>query len=261
MYLLGSVQGCNICYNEAVICDLQITKLKMGEDLLQENHLKALIACRLFDGMQRSEVENLLSGEQCHLSYYNPGALIAFRGDVYTHLWILVQGRVAAEFQDFGGKVLKVETLKDSEPIASSILFAPENHLPVNLSAETEVVICSIPRPQVIRVLQRNERFLTNFLRDTGLRLTILAEKLRLVQFTTIKEKIASYLLDQATTQGTDSPLLSLTKETLAEVFGVTRPSLSREFSQLCASGILSQAGRQIHILKREELEAILSES
>ena len=227
---------------------------------MQDTHLKALIACHLFDGMQRSEVENLFFGEQYQLFYYNPGALIAFRGDVYTNLWIIVQGRVSAEFQDFGGKVLKVETLKTSEPVASSILFAPQNNLPVNLTAETDVALCSIPRPQVIRLLQQNERFLTNFLQDTGLRLSILAEKLRLVQFATITEKIASYLLDQADTQGTESPVLPLTKEALAEIFGVTRPSLSREFSHLCGRGILSQAGRQIHILKREELEAALEQ-
>ncbi|MDZ7794299.1 MAG: Crp/Fnr family transcriptional regulator [Spirochaetia bacterium] len=228
---------------------------------MQEDHLKALLACHLFDGMQRSKVENLFSGEQCHLFRYNRGALIAFRGDVYTNLWILVEGRIAAEFQDFSGKVLKVETLKTSEAVASSILFAPENNLPVNLSAETDVVICSIPRPQVIRLLQQEERFLTNFLRDSGLRLTILAEKLRLVQFATITEKIAGYLLEQADTQGTDSPLLPLTKEALAEIFGVTRPSLSREFSQFCTRGILSQTGRQIHILKREKLEAVLEKN
>ncbi|HKK65001.1 MAG TPA: Crp/Fnr family transcriptional regulator [Clostridia bacterium] len=226
---------------------------------MQENHLKALHDCHLFDGMQRGDVENLFSGEQCHLLRYNRGALIAFRGDVYKNLWIIVEGRIAAEFQDFSGKVLKVETLKTSEAVASSILFAPENNLPVNLSAEAYVVICSIPRPQVIRLLQQNERFLTNFLRDSGLRLTIVAEKLRLVQFATITEKIASYLLDQADTQGTDSPVLPLTKESLAEIFGVTRPSLSREFSQLCARGVLSQRGRHIHILKREELEAVLA--
>jgi len=230
----------------------------LGEGRMQEDHLKALFACHLFDGMQDSEVEDLFSGERCHLFYYNRGALIAFRGDVYTNLWIIVKGRIAAEFQDFSGKVLKVETLKTSEPVASSILFAPQNNLPVNLTAETDVAICSIPRPQVIRLLQQNEGFLTNFLQDTGLRLSILAEKLRLVQFATITEKIASYLLDQADKQGTDSPIIPLTKETLAEIFGVTRPSLSRNFSQLCASGILSQAGRQIHILKREELEAVL---
>lgn len=228
---------------------------------MREEHLKALLACHLFDGMQRSKVENLFFGEQCHLFYYNQGALIAFRGDVYTNLWIIVEGSIAAEFQDFSGKVLKVETLKTSEAVASSILFAPENNLPVNLTAETKVVICSIPRPQVIRLLQQEERFLTNFLRDTGHRLSLLAEKLRLVQFSTITEKIASYLLDQADKQGTDSPILPITKEALAEIFGVTRPSLSRDFSQLCARGILSQAGRQIHILKREELEAALEKN
>ena len=228
---------------------------------MRAGHLTALKNCHLFDKMPGDKVERLFLEGGCHLHTHNRGSIIAFRGDAYSDLWIIVEGRIAAEFQDYSGKVLKVETLKESEAVATSILFAPENVLPVTLTAETEVHICNIPRPRVIKLLQQEEQFLTNFLQDNGLRLSILAEKLRLVQFSSIKEKIASYLLDQADKQGTDSPKLSVTKETLAEIFGVTRPSLSREFSRLCSEQVLSQEGRQIHILKRGALETILTES
>lgn len=227
---------------------------------MQVAHFSALKNCHLFDKMQADTITRLFSGGGCTLHSYHSGAIIAFRGDTYSDLWIIVAGRIAAEFQDYSGKVLKVETLKESEAVATSILFAPENLLPVTLTAETEVHICSIPRTRVIKLLQQEEQFLTNFLQDNGLRLSILAEKLRLVQFSSIREKIASYLLDQADKQGTDSPQLTVTKETLAEIFGVTRPSLSREFSRLCGETILSQEGRQIHILERDELESILLE-
>lgn len=227
---------------------------------MQTAHLDALKNCHLFDNMREDQIERLFSAGDCKVHTYNREALIAFRGDVYTDLWIIVEGRVAAEFQDYSGKILKVETLKESEAVATSILFAPENMLPVTLTAETQVSICSLPRPRVIKLLQQEEQFLTNFLKDNGLRLSILAEKLRLVQFSSIKEKIASYLLDQADKQGTDSPQLPVTKETLAEIFGVTRPSLSREFSHLSAEGLISQEGRRIHILERSELESILTD-
>jgi CRP-like cAMP-binding protein len=110
----------------------------------------------------------------------------------------------------------------------------------------------------VLRMMQASERFLLNYLQDSGLRLTVLAEKLRLIQFSTIREKIASYLLDLADKQFTDSPSVSVSREALAEIFGVSRPSLSREFSRMIDEGILSQEGRRIHILHRKELEAIL---
>jgi len=227
---------------------------------VQKKYVEALLSCHLFNNISLNDIEHLFSSGGCTVSAYHEGALVAFRGDIYTDLWIILEGRLAAEFQDYSGKVLKVETLKTHEVVASSILFAPENLLPVTLTAETDVRICSMPRSQIIKLLQENTQFLLNFLEDNGLRLSILAEKLRLVQFSTIKEKIASYLLDQADKQGTDSPLLSVNRETMAEIFGVTRPSLSREFSHLCTDGVIYQEGHQIHILDKKELESVLQE-
>ncbi len=225
---------------------------------MQREHIDALLKCHLFKDVEAESIEKLYKGRACKVHSYNKGALIAFRGDIYTDLWIILDGALAAEFQDYRGKVLKVESLKARESVASSILFAPENILPVTLTAETDVLICCIPRDQVIRLLQNDRQFLINFLEDNGLRLSILAEKLKLVQFSSIKEKIASYLLDQADKQGTDSPFISITKETMAEIFGVTRPSLSREFSHLTTDRIIRQEGSRLHILDRSELESVL---
>jgi predicted transcriptional regulator len=49
-----------------------------------------------------------------------------------------------------------------------------------------------------------------------------------------------------------------MTKEALAEVFGVTRPSLSRGFQQLCDEGLIRQEGRVIHLLDSDGLGMLL---
>lgn len=45
----------------------------------------------------------------------------------------------------------------------------------------------------------------------------------------------------------------------LAETFGVTRPSLSRELLAMADDGLIRVEGRKIKILAREELEALIS--
>ncbi len=220
--------------------------------------LKKLTRCHLFDGIALPELHKLLDQQSCRLRTYHEGAVVTFRGDAYEDLWIVLEGSLSAQLLDYQGKILKVETLSAVEPIATAILFAPERVLPVTLTAETHTSLCLIPRRMILRMMQANERFLLNYLEDSGLRLTVLAEKLRLIQFSTIREKIASYLLDLADKQSTESPSVPVSKETLAEIFGVSRPSLSREFSHLVEEGIISQEGRQINIMNRKELEEIL---
>lgn len=225
---------------------------------MTEELLKKLTRCHLFEGIDLPQLRKLLDSQGCRLRTYHKDAVVAFRGDEYEDLWIILDGSLSAQLLDYRGKVLKVETLSPGEPIATAILFAPERVLPVTLTAEADTSLCLIPRRMVLRMMQASERFLLNYLQDSGLRLTVLAEKLRLIQFSTIREKIASYLLDLADKQFTDSPSESVSREALAEIFGVSRPSLSREFSRMVDEGILNQEGRRIHILNRKELEEIL---
>ncbi len=221
---------------------------------MEMNVYATLALCPLFKGIPEREIRGIVHEKNCSIRRYHSGSIVAFRGDRYEELWIVVEGRLRAEFQSHRGKVLKVETLNAKELVASSVLFAPSNFLPVTLTSEEEVKICVIPKREVLRMLQTDSRVLLNYLEDTGSRLSLLAEKLNMLQFSTIREKIAHYLLDEAEKQGSESVKLPLSKEALSEVFGVTRPALSREFSHLCEMGFIQQEGAVIHILDRVEL-------
>jgi CRP-like cAMP-binding protein len=91
-------------------------------------------------------------------------------------------------------------------------------------------------------------------LRDSGNRIVTLAEKLRFSKFSTIRQKIAGYLLECADKQQGKVITLGHSKSSLAELFGVSRPSLSRGFSELHGSGLIRQEGRSITILSRAGL-------
>lgn len=210
----------------------------------------AIFKCTLFREVETHDIIRLLKQHSCRIRKHNSGSIVAFRGDTYSELWIIIKGQLRAEIQNHRGKVLIVETLHTGEVVASSILFAPHNYLPVTLVAEQETEICTIPKNEVINMFQENQNILLNYLHDTGARLSFLAEKLNMLQFETIKEKIAHFLLDESEKQGTESISLSLSRLELSELFGVTRPSLSREFSHLSEKGIIRSDGKLLHILK-----------
>jgi CRP-like cAMP-binding protein len=226
----------------------------------KERVVTDLTHCPLFEDVNPDDIKKLLDHRGVLRKSVHKHAIVAFRGDVCESLMIVLSGSLAAEFRDYRGKVLKVETLRRGEVVASAILFSPDNLLPVNLSAAEECSLLEIPRSVVCIFLRQNEAFMYNFLTDMGTKLTFLADKLYLNQFSTIKQKIASYLLDQADKQGNESVEVKITKEVLAEMFGVARPSLSRSFSNMQEEGIIAQEGTMIHILDQDRLEQIIEE-
>jgi CRP-like cAMP-binding protein len=227
--------------------------------MLEMGDIQSLCRAQLFRGIPGEELTGLLQDAGGTVRSWHRGAIIAFRGDRYQQLMILLEGEVSAEFRDYDGRVLKVENLRAGEPLAAAVLFSSTPYLPVNVVAASDVRIYSLPRRELLQLCRRDGRVLENLLQDHGDKLSILAEKLRLVHFSTIRSKIAGYLLDQADTGGTDNLDLPLSKEKLAELFGVTRPALSREFSRLCTEGILRQEGRRVQLLDRRALQEIIA--
>lgn len=182
------------------------------------------------------------------------GTIIFFQGQEYRELLFIISGEVDAEIQDYNGRILKVETLKAPDPVATAILFAPDNTLPVTAVAATDVKIIAIPREQVLRLCRISEDFLRKILEDMGSKIAFLAQKLRFLQFGTIRQKIAGFLLDEMRKQRSAVLNVPQTKEVLSEIFGVTRPALSRVFSELCREKIISQKGRTIRVLNAARL-------
>ena len=110
----------------------------------------------------------------------------------------------------------------------------------------------------VISILQTNRSYLINYLSTIGNKVNILAEKIRLFQFSSIQQKIAGYLLNLYEKQGSNSLVIPYTRENLADFFGVAHPSLSRELSRMSEAGIIAIDGKKIQLLKETALKYLL---
>jgi len=179
---------------------------------------------------------------------FHAGEILAYRGDRYTRLSVVEAGTVSARITGYDGKVLQVETFGPGDPIGAGILFASENVLPVELIAITPGTIVSIGAHALMEEFGLNQILLANFLRDAGDKIAFLAEKIRLFNFKTIRQKIAVYFLDLSSAQHTEVIRLPFGVETTAELFGVTRPALSRCLSELVREGILCREGKRFRL-------------
>ncbi len=207
-----------------------------------------------FRGVPASELEQIFGRISHSVKSFSKGQTIAQRDEDIKSLCIVVEGAVKGEMVDFTGKVLKVEEIQAPQPLAHAVMFSSANKFPVDVVALVDCKILFIPKADVLRLLQSNTIILNNFLNAVSNRAHFLTNKLWLMSFKTIKEKVANYLLSIAKSETKTTIMLPKTHQELAEFFGVTRPSLARVFAEMEAEGIITINRKEISIINRSKL-------
>lgn len=223
-----------------------------------EEILSIISGCPLFLGLNESELSELLSGSSCRIRKYSRGDLVAQAGEEVFFLHIMIQGSVKGEMDDYAGKVIKIEDIYPPRPLAPAFIFGNQNRYPVNITASDDVKMLSISRDEFLKMMQTNERILRNFVNNVSSRGQFLSSKIKFLSFTSIKGKLAQYLLDLAANTGSDHIILPLSQSQLAELFGVARPSVGRAISELNHDGIIQTEGKQVTLIDQAKLSNLL---
>ena len=158
---------------------------------------------------------------------------------------------------DYSGKTIKIEDVEAPKPLASAFLFGRENKFPVTVTAHVDVKILSIPVSEFLKVLQMNTQVLKNYLNSISTRTQFLSQKLHFLSFKTIREKVTHFLLTQAGDKF-HSIELKNTQQQLADLFGVTRPSLARVFGEMQKEGLIKIEKKTVTLLDKNKLNTIL---
>jgi CRP-like cAMP-binding protein len=192
------------------------------------------------------------------------GACLHVAGERYDHLILLLSGSLAATVEEEGGRSLRVATLIAPDAVAPAIVFAPAPVIPVSLSAESSSVLLLAGREAVLALCRRRPRFLENLLGLMGSRIQGLAAALRSARWSTLRQRLAAYLLEQAQAAPGSAARragqvlrLAHTREEIARLLGAERPSVSRSLAGLARDGLVAIRGREVRILDRDGLEAL----
>jgi len=111
-------------------------------------------------------------------------------------------------------------------------------------------------KPVFLKLLMSNDKILINFLNMISNRSQFLSEKIKFLNFKTIKDKLAHYILQKAGKEGTDVTM-DMTQNDLADFFGVARPSVARALGELEEEGYLQAERKNIRILDKEGLASL----
>jgi CRP/FNR family transcriptional regulator, dissimilatory nitrate respiration regulator len=217
-----------------------------------------LINCTLFKGLNHSDIIDLFSGIIFQEKKYAKDEIVAYAETEVKFLHLLIEGSVRGEMMDFTGKTVKIEDIESPGILAPAFLFGSNNKYPVSIISNHNATVLNIPKSDFIKILQKNSMVLNNYLDNISSRAQFLSGKLRFLAFQTIKGKLAHYFLQISNKSGKNNFVLPKSQNQLAEMFGVTRPSLGRAIRELDAEGIISAKGKEISILDKDRLNKFL---
>ena len=214
---------------------------------------KTLSDSILFKGLSELDIENLLNKINYKTKKYKQKDTVAFSGEECNYLMIVLKGYVKGEMIDYSGKTIKIEDIHAPMPLAIAFIFGKNNKFPVTVEAVKDIELLVIHRSDFLKLLQSNVRILNNFLNAISNRSQFLSNKIKFLSFTTIKSKFAQYILELAKD---DFYIIELkqTQQQLAELFGVTRPSVARIIGEMQNEGLIKIEKKQVVILNRNAL-------
>jgi len=214
-----------------------------------------LILCPICKNIPVNERESFLEALKIKKKTFKKGEWIAQQGDTVKSLHILLKGSVKAEMISESGTVLNIETIYAPNPLAPAFLFAQNNQFPVDVIALEDVEIVLISKESIMKQLACNEAYLQEFMAFSSNRTHFLSERLKFLSTKTIKGKLAQYILER-----TDNLCftMDMNQTTLAEYFGVARPSLSRSLSEMVEEEIISLKGKKGKVLDLKKLKRLV---
>lgn len=212
---------------------------------------------KVFSDFSLQEIENILRDIDIKQCDYSKDEIIAFEGEDIKRVGIVLEGTINVQKHYISGKVLNINHLKKGDLFGEVIIFSSMDKYPSTIVCDKRCKVAFIYKEDIVKLCKNDTKFLTKFMGILSNKILMLNNRVRVLSYSTIREKIADYLLNQYKIQGTMVLKIKDNREKLAENFGVARPSISRELINMKKEDLIDYNKSTITIKDLDALEDI----
>ena len=199
----------------------------------------ALTINKLFQNFTNQEINQFLVSSQYKTRVYQSEQVIAMEGEAMTEIGLVLDGVIEVQKNYPFGKTVIINQLQTGDIFGEVAIFSNQHTYPSTIFSSTNARIMFINKEHIVKICLQNEKFLKNILQLLSAKILTLDHQLRILSGETIRQKISFYLLEQYQRQNTLRIPVILSRQKMAEQFGITRPSLSRELSRMKHEGLI----------------------
>lgn len=212
-----------------------------------------LLQCPLFAGVQASELSAMLPCLNPQIVRKAKGDFVFHTGDAARQMGIVLSGGVQVVQEDYHGDRSIVGMLRPGQLFAETFALAQVEALPVSVVCTEDSQLMLLDCHRLITTCPtacaHHQRIVLNLLHATAAKNLQLHHKLTILTQRTTREKLLTYLSDQARIHHGRDFVIPFDRQALADYLGVERSALSAEISKLRNSGVLESEKSHFKLL------------
>jgi len=209
---------------------------------------------QLFCGIEGEERENLLACLQASKRRYKKGELVFAAGDPPS-VGLLQTGAVQVTSEDPAGNRAIIGRMEPGDLFGEAFACAGAAKMPFSVEAvvDSEVLLIDVKRILVTcpTACPFHARLIENLMAILARKNILLSAKIRHLSRRSTREKLLSYLSEQAREAGSRAFAIPFNRQELADYLCVERSAMCAELSRLKAEGFLDFDKNRFSLLRR----------
>ena len=211
--------------------------------------LESIRKCPLFEGLTDNEIIDLMHAVRYRVTRLYKGDFLFVAGEDCLHANILLDGEVVAYLEGASDRYIRMSTFHAGNMFAPAFLFAQVRKYPVMVQATTNTKVLRILSADFEQLLELDSRLYKNFTVILSNLIAGLTKKVEMLLLS-VRDKIIFFLKEEQRHQQSNTIRLSMSRQELADHFGIQKYSLQRALNELQESGAIRIDGKTIEILK-----------
>lgn len=208
-----------------------------------KNFHSIMSQCPLFDGIEMEDLYAMMGCIGGKTATAQKNQSICREGDPATHVGMVLSGAVRLEREDYYGNRSIVAHIGPGELFGETYACAGIKNLPISVVADEDSQVLLMDCRRITTTCSHacafHSRIIFNLLRVVAGKNLVYDQKIQVTSRRTTREKLMTYLLNQAKLQGSNSFRIPYDRQELADYLEVDRSGLSAEISKLRKEGIL----------------------
>lgn len=208
-----------------------------------EEYIKVLRNSPLFTGLKDDEILTMLKCMSPRITKHEKGSTIMRRGDILSWFGLVISGNIHMVMEDFWGNRAILQLKEQSDIFGAMYACVRTERLDYDAVCVDNVVLLEMDGHKAFNVCatpcSSHNVYIRNLLEvlaEENLRLT---HKVAHISQRTTRDKLLSYLSEQAQKSHSCKFEIPLNRQQLADYLSVDRSAMSNELSKLRTSGVI----------------------
>ncbi len=191
----------------------------------------------------------------CRMVEYPAKEIYTLAGMPCKYADFIIEGEMIARMTGISGKQVQIDRLPASTLIAPAFIFAKKNEMPVSVETSMPTLLMRMTPSELEKLIDTDERIRWNFIQQLSMIDVFLTHKMRMLSLFSVREKVAMYLIKIATEQQSRTIKLTVSRQEMADIFGIQKFSLLRCLSEFEENGAIKIEGKTITILNPDKMK------